>query len=216
MKKNSIKIGLSVILGFVVAASSVAQTINSSYFIDGSFDKHLLNPALTPERGYISLPVLGGYSLTLNSNVGLSNFLYESKTNPGMLTTFMSSEIDKNRFMQSLPDVSQIDMALDMELLNLGFRAFGGFNTISISMKNRETISIPQQMFGFMKASLSDGNYLIEDVNVNSVTYLETSLGHSHKITDNLTIGAKLKFLTGVAYADANINQLKANVRYCK
>ncbi len=212
MKKNSIKIGLSVILGFVVAASSVAQTINSSYFIDGSFDKHLLNPALTPERGYISLPVLGGYSLTLNSNVGLSNFLYESKTNPGMLTTFMSSEIDKNRFMQSLPDVSQIDMALDMELLTLGFKAFGGFNTISMSMKNRETISIPQQMFGFMKASLSDGNYLIEDVNVNSVTYLETSLGHSHKITDNLTVGAKLKFLTGVAYADANINQLKANV----
>ncbi|MBO7260380.1 MAG: hypothetical protein J6U97_02680 [Bacteroidaceae bacterium] len=212
MKKISIKTGLLFVLTLFLAAPSMAQSVNSSYFMDGSFDRHKLNPALSPERGYISLPVIGGTAFTFNGSVGLSNFLYESKSSPGMLTTFMSSEIDKKSFLNSLPDDSKFEIAMDIDILSLGFQAFGGYNTLGVTMKNRNVISIPKQMFGFMKAGLSDGNYLIEDMNVNSVTYGEVYIGHSRKIIDNLTVGVKLKFLTGVAYADANITRMKANI----
>lgn len=37
---------------------------------------------------------------------------------------------------------------------------------------------------------------------------MELALGHSHRINDRLTVGAKAKFLFGVAYADFKVNQL--------
>lgn len=212
MKRIDIKSALTIVLSLLLTVPSVAQTQNSSYFLDGSFDRHKLNPALAPERGYLSLPVIGGTTFSLNGNIGLSNFLYESKSSPGMLTTFMSSEVDRNRFMNALPDNSKFGISFDMEILSLGFRAFGGYATMGFTLRNREQVSIPKQMFGFMKAGLSNGNYLIENMNINSVTYMESMIGYSREIIDNLKVGVNLKFLSGVAYADANIDRMKANI----
>ena len=75
MKRIDIKSALTIVLSLLLTVPSVAQTQNSSYFLDGSFDRHKLNPALAPERGYLSLPVLGGTTFSLNGNIGLSNFL---------------------------------------------------------------------------------------------------------------------------------------------
>ena len=205
------KLLLTIILA-VPASVLMSQTISSAYFLDGSFDRHRMNPALTPERGYLSLPVVGGMNFDLQGNVGLSNFLYESKTDPGMLTTFMSSEISRQQFLNALPDITSFRVGMNLDILSLGIRAFGGYTTLGISLSNRESVNIPKEMFAFMKAGLSDGNYLINNLNVNTMSYLEGAIGHSRPITENLTIGLKFKYLVGVAYADVNIDQMKAKI----
>ena len=41
-----------------------------------------------------------------------------------------------------------------------------------------------------------------------SQTYLEFALGHTRKVNKQLTVGGKMKFLLGAAYADLNVEQL--------
>lgn len=213
MKHNN-HISKIIITGIILLVSSLsnAQTASSSYFLDGSFTRYQLNPALTPERGYLAFPVLCNFQFEAYSSVGLSNFLYESKSDPNKLTTFMSSEVKKDDFLNALPSVSKIKFGMDMDLFSLGFYGFQGMNTLNVKFRNSININLPKELFSFMKASLSDGDYLIEDININSYTYLEMALGHSHKINSNLTIGARLKLLVGGYYMDANVDQISAKI----
>lgn len=192
---------------------SYAQTTSSAYFLEGFSKRYQLNPAFAPERGtLISIPVLGNLQIDAQSSVGLSNFLYDSKSYPGKLTTFMSPDISRDEFLDNLPSAARFNLGLDMDILSLGFGSTRGYTIFNMKIRNNETLSVPKELFDFMKASLSQGNYMIEDINLRSITYMESSLSHSHRINDNLRIGAALKFIEGLAYADLNIDQIDAQL----
>ena len=54
-----------------------AQSRNS-YFMEGSYFRNDLNPALAPTRGYLALPGMSGVGLNVSSNfVSIDNFLYQ-------------------------------------------------------------------------------------------------------------------------------------------
>ena len=59
-----------------------------------------------------------------------------------------------------------------------------------------------------MKTAGEKEFYQLHDIGARSQNYMELALGHSHRINDRLTVGAKAKFLFGVAYADFKVNQL--------
>ena len=99
-----------------------------------------------------------------------------------------------------------------MDILALGVGGKNGFTTFNLKLRNNEQINLPKELFGFMKASLAEGDYLIENININSISYLEASLTHSHKIGDRLTVGLGLKFLEGIAYADVTVNEIDAKL----
>ncbi len=54
-----------VLLGSVPAQ---AQFLRTSYFMEGSHYRMQLNPALTPGRGYLNLPVIGSFNATVNTS----------------------------------------------------------------------------------------------------------------------------------------------------
>ncbi|MCQ2110257.1 MAG: DUF5723 family protein [Bacteroidaceae bacterium] len=195
-----------------VCTAVSAQTLSGSYFLNGSFESNKLNPAMTPERTYFSLPMLGQIGTTAQSNIGLDDFLFNSTSDPNMLTTFMSSEVSSQQFLGALPARSQVGVDMDIEVFTLGFRAFGGFNYFDVSLKSQNHIGIPKSLFEFMKAGLSDGVYDINNVNVNTTNYAELALGHARKITKNLTVGAKVKFLAGMGYVDLNVDEIHAEL----
>ena len=99
-----------------------------------------------------------------------------------------------------------------MDIFALGIGGENSFTTFNVKMRNSEQIVLPKELFGFMKASLAEGDYLIKNLNINTITYMEVSLTHSHKIGDNLTVGLGLKLLEGVAYADVTINEIDARI----
>ena len=58
------------ILMFVVALPiAAAAQVRTSYFMEGSTFRTDLNPALTPTRGYINFPFLGGIGVELNYDI---------------------------------------------------------------------------------------------------------------------------------------------------
>lgn len=192
-----------------VAAS--AQSASSGYFLEGFNQRYQLNPAFAPERSvFMAVPSLSNIQVDAQSSVGLANFLFESKSKPGMLTTFMSPDIDAKEFLDAMPNGARFNVGLNMDIIALGVGGKNHFTTFNVKMRNSEQIVLPKELFGFMKASLAQGDYLIENININTISYLEASLTHSHKIGDNLTIGLGLKLLEGIAYADVTINEIDA------
>jgi len=124
----------------------------------------------------------------------------------------MSPDIDAGTFLDAMPKAAQFNVGLNMDILALGVGAKNGFTTFNLKLRNNEQINLPKELFGFMKASLANGDYLIENININTISYVEASLTHSHKIGDNLTVGLGLKFLEGIAYADLTVNEIDAQL----
>ena len=212
MKKHILNT-LAVSAMLVLSASSYAQSSISGYFVEGYNQRYQLNPAFAPERpAYVELPGLSNIQFNGEGSVGMSHFIFESKSKPGMLTTFMSSDIDAKDFLDALPDAAQFNVDVNMDILGFGFGSKNWFTTINVKLRNSEKVSLPKDLFSFMKSSFSQGDYLIKDINVTSITYVEYSVAHSHKIGDHLTIGGALKFLEGGAYASLNIDEIDASL----
>lgn len=140
---------LTISLAVCAALPAAAQEApRSAYFLDGYSFRHELNPAFSGERNYISIPALGNLDLGVFSNVGVNTFLY--KTEPGSpykLTTFMSPTVDAATFLDKLKDNNRINGNFDVTLLSAGFKAFGGFNTITVGVKSEVGVSLPKDLF---------------------------------------------------------------------
>lgn len=211
--KRTVKYLMAAVCAAMLAAPAIqAQTLSGSYFLDGSYKRYQMNPALTPERGFFSFPALGNISVDALSSVGIENFIFNSTTDPSSLTTFMSPEIDATEFLDALPSSADIRLSAGIDLISFGFPSENGFNIVNIGLRNRENTGLPKDLFAFMKAGLEAGTYDITDINVSSSTYAEIAYAHSHRIGDKLTIGASLKVLLGLAYADLTIDEIHASL----
>jgi len=189
-----------------------SQTSSSAYFLEGSFTRQMLNPAFQPERSYLIVPALSNLNITSDLNAGLSNFIYDSKSRPGELTTFMSKDVDKDLFLSKLPEQMALNASVDMTLLSIGIGGADNFFGVSLNLRDRQNVTIPKSMFAFMKAGLSNGEYTIENMCMESMTYAEIAMNYSQKVVDNLSIGATFKVLVGGAYASAGIDRIDANL----
>lgn len=159
-------------------ASSAQEALRSAYFLEGYNYRHELNPAFAPERNYVSFPVLGNLSLGFNSNVGLSTFLYPMN---GELATFMHPDVSASEFLGKLRNVNHIQQELDLTILSFGFRGFGGYNTFSLGVRENIGMSLPKDLFTFMKLG-QDGptsHYNFKNIGINANAMAEVAFGYS-------------------------------------
>lgn len=209
MKKNFIRI--AVLTGILTAGSlqAVAQTSNSAYFLEGSTFRHELNPSFINERSYVAFPVLGNINLNVQTNSGIGDFLFVRPD--GKLTTFLSDEVTRSEFLDALPGRSKIGVDLDLSVFSMGFRAFGGFNTIGIDVRSMTDIAIPREFFSFMKDGLGNesARYHVQNMKVSTTNYAQLAFGHARPIGEQLTVGAKVKFLIGLGKADFLVNDME-------
>lgn len=206
MKTSIRKTALSLLFASF-AGGAMAQTLNSSYFMDGFAYRHELNPALVSDS-YVSIPVLGNINVGMQGNVGLENFLYNTPSYG--LTTFLNPEVGTQEFLDELNDNNKLQFSYDMSIFSMGFKAFGGFNTIGLNLRTQVGMNLPYGFFEFAKKGLQGDNtyYTMDDLSIRALGYAELALGHAHRINKNLTIGAKLKLLFGGADMDATIEQM--------
>lgn len=186
------------------------QTLQSSYFLEGTTHRHQLNPAFLGERNYISLPVLGNLNVGTTSNISLSNVIYkvDDPTSKYSLTTFMNSTVGREEFLSKINQNNRFNIDANITLLSAGFYAWGGFNTIEINSRSSSSLVLPYGLFDFMKTGMDKDSYHIGATSFDSNNYLELGLGHAMKLSDKITVGAKLKFLLGGMNVNAKIDAM--------
>ena len=203
-------LGLMAALFFAVAVAVAQPTLRTGYFLQGNPYRYRLNPALMNDQNYLAMPVLGNIHVNTAGNVGLSSFVYDAP-NGRDLVTFMHPSVSADDFLGDLDDNNNIRANFDFTLLSFGFFGFGGYNTFDVGLHSRMGVNLPYDMFKFMKV-MGSGDYSFSDINVNTKNYVDLALGHSHKITDELTIGARVKFLFGIAYAEMMFDRMEVSM----
>jgi hypothetical protein len=209
MRKSAKYIIACLALGVGLPSSLCAQeSMRSAYFMDGFTYRHELNPAFMGEHNYISIPILANMNIGINSNVGVNTFLYKMPN--GQLTTFMNSSVDATSFLNKLSTTNKVTSDINITLLSAGFKAFKGYNTITIGARTFVGASLPKDLFTFAKLGMTSDEtyYNFKNVTVKANAVAEIALGHSHDINSKITVGGKLNILLGVG----NVNTKIANM----
>ncbi len=196
------------ILASVAIAISVmcasAQHTNSGYFTDGYLYRHQLNPAIGNNQSYVSLPILANLNLGIRGNLNLENFIYNRD---GRTTTFLNPNVSAEEFLGNIEDENDLNFETKVQIFSVGFKAFGGYNTVGMNVRARMNTMLPYELFRFAKEGLSNQTYDISKFGLHARSYAEIALGHSRDINEKLRVGANLKFLIGAANIDAEFNK---------
>ena len=190
-----------------LACTMTAQELRSSYFMETSNFKHQMNPALL-DKPYMSIPFLGNINVGSSGNLGLKNFIYDYNQNGYKKTTFMNPNVSSSEFLGDLEDDNKMDVNVNYNIASVAFRAFGGINVVEMNVRSNSSVNLPYELLEFAKTAGERENYHIKDIGARSMNYVELAFGHSRKIDDNLTVGAKAKLLFGLAYADLKVDNM--------
>ena len=197
----------TILVSMLAAASALAQQsmLRSAYFLSGYNGRGDMNPAFSAERNYFSLPTLGGTALSVQSNMGVSTFLYPLD---GQLTTFMNSNVSPDDFLSKLKNNNRLGVNVGMSVFSLGIWGRKSFFTFGIRQRVNAGLNVPYSLFDFMKNAGKSQYYDISDIAVNADAYMEYSFGWSRQFADKINVGARLKFLMGEGRAEARIDKM--------
>lgn len=206
------KIIVLLVTATLVAINASAQ-LRTSYFMEGSYFRNELNPALTPTRGYIAIPALSGVGVNLNSNfLSVDNFLYKHN---GEVVTALHSSVDADKFLGRLPQTGFVGVNLNANILGAGFYTKNSFWNFGINLRSSNDITLSKDVFKVLK-TLSNGHYDLNNTSLSSTSYLELYVGNTRKVADfsfgTLTAGAKVKILAGLLNASSQIEQMYADI----
>lgn len=190
-----------------------AQYLRTSYFMEGVHYRQQLNPALTPGRGYINIPVLGSFNATVNSSsLGYQDVL-DIIDNSDDSDFFMS-----NDFINRLNNENELNVNLTTDILSAGWHKGKNFWSFNIGVRADIGASIPKSMFEFMRnmngfeyeKPLSYRN-LNENVGKQTLevsSYAEVGVGYARQINNRLSIGTRVKALLGVGNMKLTVNNI--------
>lgn len=189
-------------LPFTVAA----QNLESGYFTEGYLYRYQMNPAFGNDKNFVSMPGLGNINITMGGNLNLTDVLYNVD---GKTTTFMNPNVSAAEVMSNLSDRNKLGVDFRINVLSGGFKAWGGYNTVSLSARGDVNASLPKSVFSLLKEGVENKTYDITDLRAKAQVYAELAFGHSRQITDKLRVGATLKFLIGGGSANAYLRDAK-------
>ena len=207
--KSTIK---SIILGACVAfaTTAVAQHTNSGYFLDGYMFRYQMNPAIGNNQNYISMPGLTNINVAERGTLGVSDIFYNVN---GRTATFLHPDVSAEEAMSKFKGTNHIGVNTKIDVLSFGFKAFGGYNTMSISARANAAVKLPDDIFRLLKEGVTNDTYNIANVAAHADAYAEVALNHSHQITPNVRIGVTLKGLVGAGNVDLDFKKAQLELR---
>lgn len=190
-----------------VVTLSAQQNLRTAYFLDGYTYAYKMNPAMQGERGFFAVPALGKLSLGTESNLGLSTFI---KPSDGRLITFLHPEFSENEFLNGMRHGNMVLANVDVPVLALGFRTGKSYHTLDLSVRADAGANLTKDLFHFIKVGSADGTdaWDISDLGARAEARMELAYGYSRRFGENVTVGARVKALMGVARADVAMDMM--------
>ncbi|MCM1032817.1 MAG: DUF5723 family protein [Odoribacter sp.] len=203
--KTFFKYMLAVAAAGATAAGAIAQTTNSGYFLENYNYRYQMNPALGNSDNFVSMPALGDLNIAMRGNLHLSSVLFNRN---GRTVLFTNPNVSVEEALKGIHDRNRLGANIKLNILSAGFKAWGGYNTVSINAAANINATLPGAFFSLAKEGISNKTYDITDLRASAMGYGEFALGHSRDITQvpGLRVGATVKFLVGVANVDAYFN----------
>lgn len=195
------------------ATHANAQYLRTSYFMENTHFRNQLNPAITPNRGFINLPVVGG----INAAVGSTSLGYQDV----MDILDNGSDFYKTQdFMNRLDNNNVLNMSSNINLLSAGWYKGQNFWSFNIGLRMDLGAKVTKSMFNFlnevdeMQKNWNNQEFDIQGQELNIQSYVEVGVGFARPINDRLSVGGRLKALLGVGNMEMKVRRayMKANL----
>ena len=187
--------------------SANAQNTYSGYFLDNYTYRYEMNPAFGNEKGFVSFPGLGNMNIAMQGTLHVTDILYKKPGGGTML--FTNPSISAKKAMSKFGNRNSIGSTDKINILSVGFKGIGGYNTITLSMNAGFNASLPGSFFSLAKEGLANKTYSIDNLDASAHAYASIALNHSHDIKQvpGLRVGGTFKFLVGAGNVDARFNK---------
>lgn len=150
MKSSIKKLMLSAgILSCALGAS--AQMTYSGYFLDNYTYRFQMNPAFGNDKGFVSFPALGDINIGMHGTLNLSDVVYPLN---GKTVLFTNPGISEKEVMGKFKDRNRLGTNFKLDILSVGFKAFGGYNAVSLSTIGNLEASVPKSFLNWQKRVL--------------------------------------------------------------
>ncbi|MDE6631494.1 MAG: hypothetical protein K2K23_00680 [Muribaculaceae bacterium] len=204
INKKSIALSLAA----VSLLSASAQESSTGYFMENYNMKWQMNPAMGNRNNYVGFPGLGNLNVGVNGNISATDIVYPLD---GKTVLFTNPGIETDKVLGNLHDTNRLSQSLGLNVLQGGFKAFGGYNNIAINVRENVSLALPKSIFSLLKQGIGNETYDIKDLRAKAAAYAEIALNHSRDIkwVPGLRAGVSLKFLLPVAFAEANFDELQ-------
>lgn len=187
--------------------TAAAQESSTGYFMENYNMKWQMNPAMGNRNGYVGFPGLGNVNVAVNGNLNPTDIVYPLN---GKTVLFTNPQISADKVLGNLSNTNRLSQSLGLNVLQAGFKAFGGYNNIAINVKENVCMDLPKSIFSLLKEGIGNKTYDIKDLHAKAAAYAEIALNHSRDIKQvpGLRAGVSLKFLLPVAFVEADFNEL--------
>lgn len=190
-----------------ISTGAFAQEAATGYFMDSYNMRWQMNPAMGNRNGYAGFTGLGNLNVGVNGNLNLTDLVY---SRGGKTVLFTNPNVSASEVLGNLSDVNRLGQNLEVGVIQVGFKAFGGYNNVAINVKESFSADLPKSIFSLLKEGLANRTYDIRDLRVKAAAYAEVALNHSRDIKQvpGLHAGLSLKLLLPFAFADAKFDEL--------
>ena len=202
---------LGLALAGVTTFTSLGQTNTySGYFLDEFLYQYQMNPAMGNSQAFFGFPGLGNLSFGVDGNIHLSNLVYNLN---GKTVLFTNPDLPDSR-VKKFNSKNSLGVNLRENLINVGFKALGGYNTVGISVVENSQVSAPGSLLNMLRDGISNKTYDIKNFNVYANAYAEIALNHSRDIKQipGLRVGGTFKFIVGLANISGQFKKAHLNL----
>ncbi len=205
MKTNIKKLLLLLTIALGIEAAN-AQHTYSGYFLDGYTYRYEMNPAFGNKNNFVAMPGLGNINIAMRGNLHVTDVLYNVN---GRTSLFTNPNVGTSEAMSKFSDRNRLGVNSKINIISVGFKGIGGYNTVTISANVNEDASLPKSFFQLAKEGISNKTYDIKNLDNYAEAYAAIALNHSHDIkeVEGLRVGATVKALIGIAALDLKMNE---------
>ena len=196
---------LPILFAALLFATGTAAQNPTAYFMEGSTFRTQFNPAFAPLRGYINLPVAGRFEVGLSSSLALSDVLYPRD---GKLVTLFDRSVSTAEALRGLKPDNIIGTETSTAILSFGKFASNRkhFWAFDINLRGSAEIDLPKSLIRFVKCG-DEG--VVRNFGAAFDSYVDAGFTYSFPLLgDKLYVGAKAKFVMGLARAKVNFDRM--------
>lgn len=185
-----------------LGSTAFAQMVTPVDFMRNNPRSTKANPAFyTADFGYFDL-LIGGVNFGFQ-NIGMKYDNFFQFNEAGQPVT-----LDLDKGVASLRDENYMNSYLTFDIFNCGRRTKHGYFSYSHRLRETESLSYNKEMFELLAHGnsnfMGDDNPANINIGLSSTVYQEFAFGYQMCLTENLNIGARLKFLMGYINANAD------------
>jgi len=198
-----------------LTGNSVSAQVSTLYYMENVPSRNELNPAFIPTQNiYVNLPIISGISFIAGNNSFTLNDLllpYNEKT-----ITVFHPDANPDAFLKSLQSTTNLTFQNRINIFGFGVNIKQNYFTFGMSEHTSSNVNVPKDLLSLLLKGTPDtintNRFNLKTLGINESAYLETAFGYARQVTDQLSVGTKVKLLFGQAHADASFSQFDLNV----